>query len=189
VVAVLGKRQFFSLGQWNEAIRDLVAKLNQKPFPKLPGSRTELYGKLDQPALARLPPQRYWLVQGKKVRVGWDYHVEVEGYRPLHGAGPRPSHPSSSSGRRLSRQPGARVPWLVNTARRDWNRPAPRLSATSCTNWQNVRSILASGLDQQSLPQWVPAAPPVEHDHIRGAGLRGGDRMTIEQTLDKRDSD
>jgi transposase len=33
----------------------------------------------------------------------------------------------------------------------------------------NVRSILISGLDQQPLPQLVPADPPVEHDNIRGA--------------------
>jgi transposase len=32
----------------------------------------------------------------------------------------------------------------------------------------NVRSILTSGLDQQPLPQLVPADPPVEHDNIRG---------------------
>jgi hypothetical protein len=32
-----------------------------------------------------------------------------------------------------------------------------------------VRSILTSGLDQQPLPQLVAAAPPVEHDNIRGA--------------------
>ena len=33
----------------------------------------------------------------------------------------------------------------------------------------NVRSILVSGLDQQPLPQLVPAPAPVEHDNIRGA--------------------
>ena len=32
-----------------------------------------------------------------------------------------------------------------------------------------MRSILTSGIDQQALPQLVPAAPPVEHDNIRGA--------------------
>ena len=52
VVAALRKRQFFSLAQLNEAIRELVGKLNQRPFRKLPGSRAELYEKLDRPALA-----------------------------------------------------------------------------------------------------------------------------------------
>lgn len=80
VVAVVRKRQFFSLAQLNEAIRELVAKLNQKPFRKLPGSRVELYEKLDRPALQPLPSQPCVFAQWKKVRVGLDYHVEVEGH-------------------------------------------------------------------------------------------------------------
>jgi len=79
VVAALRKRQFFSLGQLNEVIRELVGKLNRKPFRKLPGSRAELYEKLDRPALANLPSQAYVLAYWKKIRVGLDYHVEVEG--------------------------------------------------------------------------------------------------------------
>src|SRR5262249_58737057 len=33
----------------------------------------------------------------------------------------------------------------------------------------HVRSILTTGLDRQPLPQLVSAAPPVEHENIRGA--------------------
>ena len=33
----------------------------------------------------------------------------------------------------------------------------------------HVRSILTTGLDLQPLPQLVSAAPPVEHENIRGA--------------------
>jgi transposase len=80
VVAALRKRQLFSLGQLNEAIRELVAKLNRKPFRKLPGSRIELYEKFDRPALAALPSQPDVSAQWKKIRVGLDYHVEVEGH-------------------------------------------------------------------------------------------------------------
>ena len=47
VVAALRKRHFFTLSQLNEAMRELVGKLNQKPFRKLKGSRIELYEKLD----------------------------------------------------------------------------------------------------------------------------------------------
>jgi transposase len=39
----------------------------------------------------------------------------------------------------------------------------------------NIRSILATGLDQQPLPQLVPKPAPVEHDNIRGAGYYGAD--------------
>ena len=42
-MAALRKRQFFSLAQVNEAVGELIAKLNQRPFRKLPGSRLELY--------------------------------------------------------------------------------------------------------------------------------------------------
>jgi hypothetical protein len=39
----------------------------------------------------------------------------------------------------------------------------------------NVRSILASKLDQQPLPQLVAPAEPVAHDNIRGATYYAGD--------------
>jgi hypothetical protein len=38
--------------------------------------------------------------------------------------------------------------------------------------YQSVKSILASGLDQQPLPQLI-TIPPVEHANIRGAGYYG----------------
>jgi hypothetical protein len=36
--------------------------------------------------------------------------------------------------------------------------------------YRSVKSMLATGLDQQPLPQLVPARTPVEHENIRGAG-------------------
>ncbi len=69
IVAALRKRQFFNLAQVNEAIADLVTKLNQRPFHKLPDSRLELYQKLDRPALQRLPQQPYVFAEWKKDRV------------------------------------------------------------------------------------------------------------------------
>ena len=38
ILAALRHRQLFSLAELNEAIRELVRKLNQKPFHKLPGT-------------------------------------------------------------------------------------------------------------------------------------------------------
>jgi transposase len=43
ILAALRKRQFFSLAELNEAIAELLVKLNQRAFRKLPGSRAELY--------------------------------------------------------------------------------------------------------------------------------------------------
>ena len=80
ILAALRNRQFFSLAQVNEAIKELMVKLNQRPFRKLPGSRLELYQKLDRPALQPLPQQPYGFAEWKKERVRLDYHVEVDGH-------------------------------------------------------------------------------------------------------------
>jgi transposase len=80
VVAALRKRQFFSLAQVNEAVGELIAKLNQRPFRKLPGTRLELYQQLDRPALQPLPLRPYEFAAWKKDRVRLDYHVEVDGH-------------------------------------------------------------------------------------------------------------
>jgi transposase len=241
VVAVLRRRQFFSLGPLNEAIRELVTTLNQKPFRKLPGTRAELYEKLDRPALASLPPQPYVFAQWKKVRVGLDYHVEVEGHHystPYQLVGQQvearytasavevlyrgkrvASHPRSSEvpghSTELAHRPKSHQRYLEWNPTRllEWagtiglftvrfveglltHHPHPEAGfragmglrplarqygearlESACTRavrfklyrLANVRSILISGLDQQPLPQLVPADPPVEHDNIRGA--------------------
>jgi transposase len=80
ILAALRKRQFFSLAQVNEAIEELLGKLNQRPFRKLAGSRLELYRQLDRPALQSLPQQPYVFAEWKKERVRLDYHVEVDGH-------------------------------------------------------------------------------------------------------------
>jgi DNA replication protein DnaC len=36
-------------------------------------------------------------------------------------------------------------------------------------SYQNVKSILAPGMDRQPLPQLVAPRPPLEHENIRGA--------------------
>jgi len=56
----------------------LTAKLNQRPFRKLPGSREELYRSVDLPALRPLPIQPYVFAEWKRARVNIDYHIEVE---------------------------------------------------------------------------------------------------------------
>ena len=80
IVAALRKRQFFSLAQANEAIAELILKLNRRPFRKMPGTRLEWYQKLDRPALQPLPQQPYVFADWKKERVRLDYHVEVDGH-------------------------------------------------------------------------------------------------------------
>ncbi len=43
IVAALRHRQFFSLEELNLAIRELLSKLNHRPFRKKPGKRASLW--------------------------------------------------------------------------------------------------------------------------------------------------
>lgn len=52
ILAALRHRTFFSLDELNQAIAELLARLNAKPFRKVPGSRESLFAELDKPALA-----------------------------------------------------------------------------------------------------------------------------------------
>ena len=74
------KRQFFSLAELNEAILELLHRLNQRPFRKLAGSRTELYQSIDRPALQSLPLHAFVFAEWKKARVNLDYHIELDGH-------------------------------------------------------------------------------------------------------------
>jgi transposase len=78
IVAALRHRRFFSLAELNQAIRELLDKLNQRPFRKRPGCRASLFQELDQPALGPLPRERYEFHQWATARVNIDYHVEFE---------------------------------------------------------------------------------------------------------------
>ena len=80
ILASLRNQQFFSLSELNQAIRGLVLKLNQRPFKKLPGSRSELFQSLESPVLKALPMEPYVYAEWKLVRVHIDYHVEIDGH-------------------------------------------------------------------------------------------------------------
>jgi transposase len=80
ILAALRTRKFFSLEELNEAIGELLVKLNGKSFQKLPGSRLSVFTDLDQPALKPLPLERYEYARWKKSRVNIDYHIELEGH-------------------------------------------------------------------------------------------------------------
>ena len=77
IVAALRHRKFFSLGELNTAIGELLEKLNQRPFQKREGSRQSLFEQIDRPALRPLPAERYDLSVWSKALVNIDYHVQV----------------------------------------------------------------------------------------------------------------
>ena len=78
ILAALRHRKFFSLVELNQAIRELLHKLNHRPFKKRPGCRASLFAELDRPALKPLPAERFELRGWTKARVNIDYHVEFE---------------------------------------------------------------------------------------------------------------
>jgi len=90
IIAALRHRRFHSLAELNEAIAELLEKLNQRPFRKREGCRSSLFAELDRPALRPLPAARYVLAHWKTVRASIDYHVEVDRHYysvPYHLAG------------------------------------------------------------------------------------------------------
>jgi transposase len=78
IVAALRHRQFFNLRELNQAIQELLTKLNQRPFRKRSGCRASLFQELDRPVLGPLPRERYEFHQWATARVNIDYHVEFE---------------------------------------------------------------------------------------------------------------
>ena len=246
ILAALRKRQFFSLAELNEAIAELLAKLNQRPFRKMPDSRAELYRSIDRPALKPLPARPYVFAEWKKARVNLDYHVELDGhyystpyqlvgkevelrytgttvevlYQGKRVASHVRSHKAHASTTLAAHRPKSHQQYLEWTPSRmiEWagkigpftarlveamlaEKPHPEMGYRSalgvirlgrkygaerveaaCTRavrlkvhrYQSVKSMLATGLDQQPLPQLVPACTPVEHENIRGADYYAG---------------
>jgi len=78
ILAALRNRTFFGVEELNTAILELLERLNNKKFKKLPYSRRELFDAVERPALKPLPSERYPFVQWKTAKVNIDYHIEVD---------------------------------------------------------------------------------------------------------------
>jgi transposase len=74
ILAALRHRKFFSLAEANQAIRELLLRLNHRPFRKRTGTRASLFEQLDKPALQPLPATPYDLSEWSKARINIDYH-------------------------------------------------------------------------------------------------------------------
>ena len=77
-MAALRHRRFHSLGEVNEAVRDLLKRLNERPFKKREGTRASAFAAQERGALSALPPERWEVAIWKHARVNIDYHVEYE---------------------------------------------------------------------------------------------------------------
>ena len=78
IVAALRHHKFFSLEELNVAIRELLAKLNSRPFRKRDGSRASVFAAIDKPALKPLPVEPFDLSEWSRARVNIDYHVSFD---------------------------------------------------------------------------------------------------------------
>jgi transposase len=78
IVAALRHRKFFSLEDLNVAIRELLGKLNHRPFRKREGTRASAWEAIDRPALKPLPMEPFDLSEWSRARVNIDYHVAFD---------------------------------------------------------------------------------------------------------------
>src|SRR5688572_23802307 len=78
ILARLRHQRFFSLEELNAAIAQLLTALNDRPFQKMSGSRRSVFETLDRPAMRPLPATPYVYAEWKRVRVAFDYHVDVD---------------------------------------------------------------------------------------------------------------
>jgi transposase len=80
VLARLRHQQFFSLAALNKAIGALLEDLNNKPMKKLNTTRRKLYEEIEKPTLKPLPLMPYQYCDWQKVKLGLDYHIDVDGH-------------------------------------------------------------------------------------------------------------
>src|SRR5271154_4212537 len=79
ILGRLRNRRFHSLGELNEAITELLTRLNdERPIRRLGVTRRQLLEDLDRPALKPLPAEPYVFTEWRARRVGIDYHVDVD---------------------------------------------------------------------------------------------------------------
>ncbi len=77
IVAALRHRKFFSVAELNDAIAQLLDRLNERRFRKRDATRASLFAEIDRPALQPLPAERYVMAEWKTVRANIDYHIEL----------------------------------------------------------------------------------------------------------------
>lgn len=77
IIAALRNRQFLSLRELNEAIRERLRAFNDKPFQRKNGSRALLFEE-EKLFLAALPVRRFELSEWKIATVAPNYHIHVE---------------------------------------------------------------------------------------------------------------
>jgi len=76
ILARIRNETFFSLGELNARIAELLEELNAWTMRTYGQSRRERFDAIDRPALRPLPQEPFELAEWKHARVNLDYHVE-----------------------------------------------------------------------------------------------------------------
>lgn len=80
IIAALRNRKFFSIYEINQAIKEALVKLIDRPFQKMAGNRRIAFEKIDKPHLQPLPASRYEYATWKEAKVQFNYHIEYDGF-------------------------------------------------------------------------------------------------------------
>ena len=80
ILAPLRDRTFHSIGELNIAIAELLETYNSKPQQSGIGSRRAVFEAEEKHLLRPLPAEDFQFVNWKKAKVGFNYHVILEGY-------------------------------------------------------------------------------------------------------------
>jgi transposase len=78
IIARLRNQCFHSLASLNNAIRELLQELNERPMAVQGKSRRQVFEEIDRPALRPLPERPYEYAERKKATVHIDGHVQVD---------------------------------------------------------------------------------------------------------------
>jgi transposase len=78
IIAALRHQTFFRLEDVNCAIRELLERLNQRPFRKREGSRASVFAAVERSALQALPAEPFDMSQWSYARVNIDYHIAFD---------------------------------------------------------------------------------------------------------------
>ena len=78
IIAKLRNRNFFSLYEFKQAVKELLEEANNRPFQKREGSRRSLFETIEKAHLKPLPLEPYEFAVWNHAKVNIDYHVEFE---------------------------------------------------------------------------------------------------------------
>ena len=152
ILAALRHRTFFSLGELNEAIAELLERLTTRTFRKLPGNRRYLEW---SPSRLIHWAQKVGPHTGSVVeKILQSRRYPEQSYRSCLGI----LRLGSSFGEDRLEQ------------------ACPRALRLQAYSYKSIQSILKTGLDRQAEPQPLPERSPIEHANVRGAEYFEGEK-------------